>query len=350
MTYHVLREDPHDACAAIVHYLATETDLHKRTLLMEDLHAKSRSLEEGSRQRFSDAALATFAAEPKRQAALVPMVGTSEQQPVDVLVMAVVEIERRALLAAFDIDADDPDLFTTESGRRIYATQIHSRHAGRALDVTLTSLTEPLNVRSAATITQLKSRFSAGAYFVIGMAAGLRDKTTVGDVVVPELVHYYEPGRQEPETFEPRREVEHVNRVLYRNLSYYEPGDRYFARVDELLAVADASRLPDDLPVPFRPKYHGRNVVLVSGEQLIQDGRLTREQVRIDERIKAGDQEAYGAAIGLQDATWALFRGIADYGEHPKPNRYQYVATTAAAVALREFLETEYEPLDAAEF
>jgi nucleoside phosphorylase len=346
-----LTEPPEAACASLVHFILREDDPRRKDLLIRDLVAKATLVPPGLRRRWHANVMDSFATNPPHPDNLMVRAPAKEPKQVDIVIAAVLEVERRAILTVFDIEPDDPDGYKTYHGRRYYEAAFTDKR-GQPRSVVITSLIRALNVRAAVSAMEIRQQYEASAYFLVGMAAGLRDRVSVGDVVVPESVFFYEPGRSTPDEFQPRPQHLNVDELLLRGLSHYNPrySSSYYPRLDCLVAATPENERPSDLPNPWRPSYRGANAILISGEQVIQDGSLPETRARFDERIVAGDQEGYGVAEAMRGVRWAIFRGISDYGERNKPKAWQFVATLAAALAVQEFLETQYESADAEEF
>ena len=340
------REEPPSACAAILKHLLHERDVWKRHLLLADFAAKLEAVPLEIADTWRQVAISSCI--PGRPPE-VPM--SAEElgrwippRTVDVAITTVTPTERRAAIDAFEIDEDD---FEEHSGRRYYSFAIASKRNPETLSAVLTSINLPLNVRATKAVFELRRHFKAQAYFLLGIAAGRRGKVEPGDVVTPQGVLYYPPGRSKPSGVEPRFEHERVRQVPYFNLQYYHPDQTGFFedlkhRIEDM-AVKDR---PDALPDGHRPTIHTENVIIASGEHLIQNGLLQDLKDDHEERVSAGDEESFGFADALEGSYWAIFRGISDYGEEDKPNDWQYLAAFTAARLLRDYLRNEFTLAD----
>jgi nucleoside phosphorylase len=186
---------------------------------------------------------------------------------------------------------------------------------------------------------------SAGAYFLVGIAAGLRDQVNLGDVVIPVQATYFESGTQRTNLFEPAPDPRLVPEPLSLNLNYYDPdGTAFYERLAGALAnVPEGNRPPRY--AEYRPWFPDK-VVIACDDKVRRDASLKILNERHDRRIKAADMESYGFAEALAQNQWAVFRGISDHGEEDKDDDWQMYAAVAACIALRDFLETEFEPPD----
>jgi nucleoside phosphorylase len=183
---------------------------------------------------------------------------------------------------------------------------------------------------------------------LLGVAAGDRNRVRLGDVVIPQAVHFYDPERVTDAGSEPRHERLLVPTDMRANLHYYDPAatglDQQIRAFSRRMSWRDRPRLLSG----FRPRVLSHNAVIASGAKLLVDGRfLPQLRSRHDQRLVACDQESWGFAKGSEGLWWAIFRGISDHGDPQKDDRWQYLAAVCAALCLRNFLETEYLPPEA---
>lgn len=343
-------ESAAEACASILHHLSRERDLAKRDLLLADFANKVAALPPEVGDPLRALALESFLPGREERPATGELIRVSSRVPkeVDLVITTVTPLEWRVAGTVFDVNES---AFHVHNGRQYYELSLPSKMAERDLKVVITSIMRPLNVPATKAMFEIRKYFQAQIYFLLGIAAGRRQKLALGDVVVPEEVHYYEPGRQLPDKNEPRPQRKTMREDVQRAIRYYTPSEKDFyeplRRAIEGFAVRDR---PPDLDVDHRPKIVTDNAVIASGEKLIQDGLLDKLQERFDERVIAGDEEAFGFAEGVGERPWAIFRGISDYGEDPKPNDWQYVAVYAAGLALRDYIETSFLLPEPAQF
>lgn len=338
-------EPPLEACTSIVHFLAGEGDPWKRDLLLADFANRMEGMQPDVAADLRRLALRSCLPGEPEARAIRDVAGGRGRRPenVDVVVTTVTQVEWRAAQAVFEVDEAALQEF---GGRRYYEFELQSQRAGRALRVVLTSIQRPLNVRATKAMFQIRKQFEADTFVLLGIAAGREGEVDLGDIVVPGTVHYYEPGRALPTGKLPRPEHPEVPAEVLANIQYWDPEAGIFQRRYEEFVKGLATRDRPEGKIPRRlPKVVTTNAVIASGEQLIQDGLLKR-LFEYDERLQAGDQEAFGFAEALSDTRWAIFRGISDFGEPEKPHAWQYAAVAGAGLALRDYLETEYRPPD----
>jgi nucleoside phosphorylase len=192
--------------------------------------------------------------------------------------------------------------------------------------------------------------YRANAYFLCGVAAGREKETKLGDVLIPDQVTFFGPGRHRGDVLEPRPDPATIDEHMYLDLGQYKMGGGGFqARLAAALAALPASERRVTRR-PFRPKLHMGNVALATSEQYLENAELLQRIAdRFDEDIDGADMEAFGFVDAIQSSPWAIFRGVSDFGGHPRSKDWQSVAALTAAVALRDFLEEGYLPPDIGE-
>jgi nucleoside phosphorylase len=232
--------------------------------------------------------------------------------------------------------------------RRIYSGHIRARRlGGDPLSLVITSSNETHNVAAAQAVADIRQCCNPKILFLLGIAAGDRSWVRLGDVVIPQAVHYYEPERVTDTATEPRHDRLVVPGGIRPYLYHYSPPttgiDREIRNLVNRLPIRERPKLP---PI-FEPSVFSHNVVIAAGAKLLADGQsLPRLRTSYDERIIAADQESWGFAKASEGLQWAIFRGISDYGDPHRYEHWQYPAACSAAIVLKRFLEYEYVPPD----
>lgn len=341
-------EDRLDSCKAIVEFITRDygerTDAVRRGLL-EDLlfkasgiqtHDKAAFLAQGMyyslpielRERFSSAFLG-----------LGELKTLPVKKPKDVGIITVLKVELDAALEAFgsvydaSIDLD---------GFKYWFCELE-RSNGSPLSLVISYVGEARNVPCAIAVDHMLSRFSLGLMMLIGIAAGPREKVTIGDVIIADRVYDYEHVRaeiREGQKVERQRPLYvETPRFVKENLNAFDELEAK-AQLNSILQRIGFARLPTQ---ELAPVFH--RGTLAAGERLIADGSL-QEMRGIDERIRGGDQEDSGFAQACEFTRipWCIFRGISDYGDPTKNEGWHFAAAIAAAAAGFSFLRRTYQP------
>jgi nucleoside phosphorylase len=339
------RERAEESVAAITHYLATERDPLRRMLLMRDYAHRSQELDEAVRRQSHARAVNSFL--PARPT-VAPRGGFPAQahdvQEVDVLLLAIQPIELQAARDALG-SVDPPNAL--QKDRAFYHCSIPSAAAGlhtdgQRLSIALTAVGEPLNLHTLHAVDEISAFYRADVWVLVGMAAGLPNYVKRGDVVLPRTVWWYEPGRVQPDMFEPRPQVAtrgSLNRQLVR---FDVTRPQLIERFHNAIRTMPERHRPDDLPADFVPNVSVLADAVATGDKLLRDATTLARLHAVNQHIVLGDQESYGFASACRDVNWMIARGIADFGDAKKDKTWQYLATLLAVHTVLEFLERDY--------
>ncbi|MDT0498576.1 hypothetical protein RM530_14590 [Algiphilus sp. W345] len=260
--------------------------------------------------------------------------------PTDVLILTALPIELSASLDAFEIDDETPAA-KTEIGQNYFRARVVSA-TGKSVICTIASFGTAGNVDAAAATASLLAEFKPKSVVMLGIAAGMRDKCALGDVVISDRIVAYEGAAllaggdvaSRPETFRLGLPIQQdVTLYLARGDALKRRLDQAWARQGLALpASSQAGVVSNDI----RPKP----ATIASGEKLLRDPDKFRQLREIQGKIEVAEMEAVGVFTACQQhGTPALIiRGISDYGDETKDNTFHELAAKAAAVATADFV------------
>lgn len=346
---HLPRAEPAEqACRALTGFIMSEEDRRRKELLIADYADKAAPLPVETRSALDRLISESFLPRDRRRspandASGVPAVAA---EVVDVLVVTPKPFELDAAIKAFGIDPDD------EAGKRIldhrvyYRTEVSTQTApGRPLSVVVTMIGRQGNVRAGTRVSHMLQWYRASAYFLCGVAAGREGHVELGDVLIPDQVTFFGPGRNTEEGLLARPDPAVISEQIYLDLVQYRLSGRRFAdRLTETVKLlTPAQRKPGGRR--FRPALRLGEIAIATSEQVLENAELlARIAERFNDDIDGADMEAFGFIDAIQSAPWGIFRGISDFGQHPHSKEWQPLAALAAATALRDFLEEGYLP------
>jgi nucleoside phosphorylase len=170
----------------------------------------------------------------------------------------------------------------------------------------------------------------------------------VGDVVLSERVVAYEPAAlvraAAGSAVRPRPEIDRAPHTMIQDVHAYR-GDtkrltEAFVRTGGAVPMAPAGKEEE-----FREHVAGavaaRLGTLASGEKLLRDpSKLVELREGMHGRIEAGEMEAAGVveACRRKSVPWLVVRGISDFGDELKDDRFHGFAARAAAAVLVDFV------------
>lgn len=256
---------------------------------------------------------------------------------VDCLILTIKDNELAGAKCAFDIpDEQSPISY----GQGLMAYHVTREDISYAIAMTGTAG----NVESAIVLGGLVNALRPRAAALIGMAAGVRGKVKLGDVVVAETVFAYEFKKMQatgpvymPKSYAPRE-------AAIRSAEAFVLANRGWATAVAIDALSLENPEPfkpnDDEPLDGAWRPNVSRAGILAGGQLLEDGSLPELASKIHARVSAAEMDGAGFAAACNEANlpWIAIRGIADYGEKDRRKPWQLPATFAAARYFRSAL------------
>lgn len=343
-------EDPSDSCKAIIHFIEMyyASDISNdsiRNALLEDLCSKAQSVTTSDRSAML--ARAMYYSLPSRLRELYPeknlglaqltQLPPPSRRRKSVGIITVIDTELEATLRIFEAGAP-----SYRDGEFEYWFSEIDGYNDSHLSIVISNVGQARNVPCAIAVDHLLSHFPSDLMMLIGIAAGPPAKVKLGDVVVAHRVYDYEHVRaeilQKKKVKSPRPLFLELDPATRLDLNKFTE-KKLRQKFDSVIRMLDVS-------VPISedgPALHTGTVA--AGEMLIADGSLDEMRVKVDNEIRAGDQEDSGfvQACRLSRVPWCIFRGISDYGDPEKDKTWQFAAALAAASAGYSFLKDCYK-------
>jgi nucleoside phosphorylase len=226
---------------------------------------------------------------------------------------------------------------------------VRSELRERDYSFVLASIGSAGNASSSALATQMIERYRPSVVLLVGIAAGMRGKVRIGDVVLSERVVAYEHEALTVDGdgargVEPRSKMPEVPWGILQDTSHYQPDGK---RLSDVFARI----LGEFPPAPSGQEEEWRKhvassvtckaqVTIASGEKLLKDPDKLREVRRLHGKVEVGEMEAAGLVEGcrLRQVPWLVIRGISDFGDALKDDRFHELASKSAAAVLADFL------------
>jgi nucleoside phosphorylase len=230
-------------------------------------------------------------------------------------------------------------------GHLRYEVRRETRHSGLIL-LEVYCIAKPGNAASAAAATRILNR---GAKFMLlcGIAAGYRNKVKIGDVVVPRIVvdttvKVVEAGAalHRSQATPPLLGVLQMNAAAAVNSTKWR---QVFKKVFDDKIVPESGREQEyRTHVSEVPELH--DAAILSDNVLIRDSAILVDAANtLHQQIRAGEMEAAGFVMACNDeyppVPWFIIRGISDFGDEFKNDRFHKLAASAVASYAAEYIK-----------
>lgn len=256
----------------------------------------------------------------------------------DVLILTALPVELAAAKKAFDI-ADDIPPSLTSNGIHFWTTVI--QRSDGPMTCIVASFAGAGNVNASAITTILLSEFKPKKVMMMGIAAGLRDKMVLGEVIISDHVIYYESAAaleggklaHRPEMLRPHMSTQqNLNTYLATSSLSVRLGERAKTMGLEIPANSQAGNVATGITVSL--------ATVASGELLIRDPDLQKSFRSLHDKAYVAEMEAYGVfdACEKQKIPALIVRGISDFGDSTKDDVFHTVASVAAAIITIDYL------------
>ncbi len=266
----------------------------------------------------------------------------------DVAILTVIQPELFAVLDALGISASQRE--KDAHGTVYFRGSLRSQLTGRDYELVVTCIGAAGNYDASAAAYGVIAKHRPRALLLLGIAAGMREKVQIGEVVLSERVVAYEPaavvssGDERSSNTEPRPEIDRLPHSMNQDVTTYRPEparlEALFRDAGGQFPVAPAGR-EDEFRNLVATTIKVRAATIASGEKLLRDpAKLRAVKQEQHGKVEVGEMEAAGlvAACRRANVPWLVIRGISDFGDPFKDDRFHDFASRAAATVLADFL------------
>jgi tetratricopeptide (TPR) repeat protein/nucleoside phosphorylase len=265
----------------------------------------------------------------------------------DIAVLTIIQDELFAVLQALGIP--ESARVKDESGTIYYRWRVRSERARRDYNVVLTCVGREGNPPTAAAVQDVLHRYAPQAVLLVGIAAGLKHKVRIGEVVFSERVVAYESAAEgvAPDGSahqEPRPEIRQVPYRMQQDVVNYRPDrerlEQRFKRTGGAFPAPPAKD-KEFYREHVATRISVKRATVASGEKLLRNPGKLLEFRKLHGKTEVGEMEAAGLmqACERQGIPWLVIRGISDFGDEFKNDHFHELATRSAAAVLADFLE-----------
>ncbi|HRI69234.1 MAG TPA: hypothetical protein PK156_33620, partial [Polyangium sp.] len=279
------------------------------------------------------------------------MAASADPPPADIAILTVIAPELDAARAALGLDPDKSRRKDKFSGTVFLEGSVSSNRSKRDVRVVLACVGGAGNPAASAAASEIVLRYQPKVVLLMGIAAGMRGKTKIGDVILSERVVAYEPAAlvQEKDgshAVQPRPEIDRAPHTIQQDLVHYEADvariAKKFSRIGGIFPKAPDDQTNDwDKYVASAIRVQ-KGVTLAAGEKVLRDPTKLIELRRdMHGKIEVGEMEAAGLveACRRHGIPWLVIRGISDFGDEFKHDGFHELASKAGAAVLVDFIE-----------
>lgn len=269
------------------------------------------------------------------------------QPHVDIGILTVIPAELDAALRVLDLKRCPKD---EDTGTIYWEGSVHSELTGHDHRVVLSCIGEAGNPSAAAAATELLQKYKPRLLLLMGIAAGIRGKVKIGDVVLSERIVGYEPAAlvkaaDSSDQVDPRPEMDRIPHRIMQDVVVYQQ------QQDESRLEAVFRRIGGEFPTPPAGKeeeyaehvataIRARGTTIGSGEKLLRNPDKIKTLRSLHGKLDTVEMEAGGvvAAARRMNVLWLIVRSISDFGDEFKNDAFHTFASKAAAAVLADFL------------
>ena len=260
--------------------------------------------------------------------------------PPDVLVLTALDVELAAAKQAFGI-AEDAEHTITENGFHVWKAPITKR-GGKTASCVVACFAGAGNVDAASVTSMLLGELRPANVMMLGIAAGLRGKCALGEVILAERIVAYEGAALiEGGKIEVRPEITRLNMRVRQDLSsYLSNRTTLVSRLTESYR-AMGIEFPDQVEAgPVAKGVMPKTATVGSGEKLLRDPEKFLGLREIHGKTEVAEMEGAGlfAACANFGKPVLMVRGISDFGDSNKDNRFHLLAAQTAAAVTADYI------------
>lgn len=268
---------------------------------------------------------------------------------IDIGVITVIPTEIKALLSTFN--TNEKFKYQKQGNSNYLKIELPSRKANRKVLIVISFLNKGAgNTESAITTTRFLSDWYPKIMFLVGISAGIRGKTKIGDVIFPNKVHCLTTKVYKKGEYNLREEGYSWSDFISGLMKINQISSTEFTSVCSTeLAFEISSALKSARTLDISGKDFDGNINILDGS-ILSDNTLIRDpsyfngiKEKLDEKCRGADMESAGfvraCLVERSDFPWLILRGVSDFGDSDKSDVFQSLAAKSACIALRELID-----------
>ena len=263
--------------------------------------------------------------------------------PIDAAIITVIGVEMEAVKSALGINNRER---IHDSGVIYFEAKIYSQLHDRELTLIVTCIGEASQAAASARATRVIADYGPALIILVGIAAGMRDKMRIGDVIVPRTVADFRVTEVRADGSVARPVITDCTTPVKQMMANYELNKReYHERCRTLfgppIRPPAGKEAEYEKHVTFTPKVADN--AIATADNLLRSPTAFDPFIAIHPSIRAAEMEAGGLITACNGhhppSVWMVVRGISDFGDEFKDDEFHRLASCAAAMWVKCFLE-----------
>lgn len=260
--------------------------------------------------------------------------------PPDVLILTALPVELTAAKQAFGI-TEDIKPTTTDTGLHFWKIPVIRFNDETAYCV-VTCFAGAGNIDASSITSTLISEFKPSNVMMLGIAAGMRGKYALGEVIIAEEIIAYEAA-----AFVEGGRVETRSQSIILGIKARQDISSYLSNKELLKSRLSIKHeilniiFPEQVEAgPVVKCFLPRTATVGSGEKLLRDPEKFTDLRKLNGKIDVAEMEGAGvfAACANHDKSVVMIRGISDFGDSTKDDRFHELAAKAAAAVAVDYI------------
>jgi len=268
------------------------------------------------------------------------------KQAIDVGIITVIPHEITALLKMFGVNKSR--IIRIGKYQECWLTEVLNNRSKKKFTVVIGFLSgESGNIESSITTNNFLRHWNPKMMCLVGIAAGIKGKVKIGDVVIPNSVLDRTIKVFDKGSYKVREKSYNRDDVLNSQIKVYLDKDELEKSLsqDQKPLLEKAIKIGRELGI--QENEIGTNLAIEDGtissdNVLIRDANYFNSIVVAHQKCRGGEMEAAGFARACElydkDLPYIVVRGISDFGDERKDDNFHKLSSASACYVLYEML------------
>lgn len=241
----------------------------------------------------------------------------SNEKPIDVVIIVAVPNELDGVFRAFQLEKNTPRNTDLLDHYRFG----YDKFEKDGLQIVLLIQPGMGMTHSASLCTRALLAFKPKLIAMVGICAGRKEKTALGDIVIASSVFDFTAGKKYIDRFGPRPQSQPIDTAISEFISTTVLGNH-----EMLGKILDGynGTAPKHIDIHFKP--------MASGTAVVDDPKVMDGAVAIQDDLVAIDMEAYAlaTAANILRAKWLVIKSVQDFADGDKTATEETIRPFAA--------------------